>query len=183
VGLFNAKLAGFDLGSKMSAISALTGIKTGKDLEIEKFTTNLRMAPDGLRADNLNAIIPSLGSLIGAGTVDARNNLDFKMIATLTNPLGGGTAGPAAGAAGALGGLLGKVTGGGTSTAGKGQRIPFQIQGTTSDPKFIPDVGGLAAEMLKSQLGGLVSPGAQQPQNSNNPIDALSGLFKKKKPQ
>lgn len=181
VGLFNAKLAGFDLGAKMSAISALTGIKTGKDLDIEKLTTNLRMAPDGLRADNLNANVPSLGSLIGAGTVDARNNLDFKMVATLTNPLGGGTAGPAAGAAGALGELLGKVTGGGgTSTAGKGQRIPFQIQGTTSDPKFIPDVGGLAADLFKSQLGGLVSPGAQQPQNSNNPIDALGGLFKKK---
>ena len=29
MGLFNGKLAGFDLGSKMSAISALTGVQTG----------------------------------------------------------------------------------------------------------------------------------------------------------
>ncbi len=89
VGLFNGKLAGFDLGSKMSAISALTGVKTGKDLDIEKLTTNLRMAPDGLRADNFNAVVPTLGTLIGAGTIDAKNNLDFKMVATLTSSLGG----------------------------------------------------------------------------------------------
>jgi AsmA protein len=183
-GLFNGKLAGFDLGSKMSAIAALAGIKSGKDLDIEKLTTNLRMAPDGLRADNFNAAVPALGTLFGAGTIDAKNNLDFKMVATLTNPLGGGSR-AAAGAAGALSGILGNVTGGGGgSTTSKGQRIPFLIQGTTSDPKFVPDVSGLAAEMLKSQLGKLAAPGAtsQQQQNPNNPLDALSGLFKKKKP-
>ncbi len=31
--------------------------------------------------------------------------------------------------------------------------MPFLIRGTTADPKFIPDVGGLAAGLLKSQLG------------------------------
>ena len=106
-GLFNGKLAGFDLGSKMSAISALTGVKTGKDLDIEKLTTNLRMAPDGLRADDFNAVVPTLGTLIGAGTVDAKNNLDFKMVATLISSQGG-AAGAAGGASGVLGGLLGK---------------------------------------------------------------------------
>lgn len=186
VGLFNGKLAGFDLGSKMSAISALAGLKTGSDLQIDKLTTNLRMAPEGLRADNFNAVMPALGTLIGAGTVDARNNLDFKMVATLSKSLGSGIgtpAGPAGGVAGALGGLLGKATGGSTSAAGQGMRIPFLIQGTTSDPKFVPDVSGLAKEMLKSQLGGAAAPGAtQQQQNPNNPVDALTGLFKKKKP-
>jgi AsmA protein len=184
VGLYSAKLVGFDLGSKMSAISMLTGVKTGKDLSIEKLTTNLRMAPDGIKADNFLAVVPTLGNLIGAGTIDAKNNLDFKMVAMLTNPIGGGI-GAAAGAAGALSGILGNVTGGGGgSTASKGQRIPFLIQGTTSDPKFVPDVGGLAAEMFKSQLGKLAVPGAtsQQQQNPNNPLGALGGLFKKKKP-
>jgi len=182
-GLFNGKLAGFDLGSKMSAISALTGVKTGKDLDIEKLTTNLRMAPDGLRADNFNAAVPALGTLFGAGTIDAKNNLDFKMVATLTSSLGGAT-GAAGGAAGALGGLVGKIPGGsGGSTASTGRRIPFLIQGTTSDPKFVPDVRGLAADMLKSQLGNLASPSttSQQQQNTNNPLGALGGLFKKKK--
>ncbi len=185
-GFFNGKLTGFDLGSKMSAISALTGLKTGKDLDIEKLTTNLRMAPDGLRADNLNASVPALGTLFGAGTIDAKNNLDFKMVATLTSSLGGATGATSAagGAAGVLGGLLGKIPGGsGGSTASKGQRIPFLIQGTTSDPKFVPDVKGLAAEMLKSQLGSLAAPGTTpQQQQNTNPLGALGGLFKKKKP-
>jgi AsmA protein len=184
VGLYSAKLAGFDLGSKMSSVSALTGLKTGKDLDIEKLTTNLRMAPDGLKADNFNAVVPSLGTLIGAGTVDAKNNLDFKMVATLKSPLGGGS-GAAGGASDVLGGLLGKVTGGGTgSAASKGLHVPFLIQGTTSDPKFVPDVSGLATEMLKSQLGNLAAPSATKAQGQN-PADALSnlgGLFKKKKP-
>jgi hypothetical protein len=184
IGLSNGKLAGFDLGSKMSAISALTGLKTGKDLDIEKLTTSLRMAPDGLRAENFNASVSALGTLIGAGTIDAKNNLDFKMVATLTNSLGGGTGATSAagGAAGIIGGLLGRMpSGSGGSTAGKGQRIPFLIQGTTSNPKFIPDVKGLAADMLKSQLGNLASPGtASQQQQNTNPFGALGGLFKKK---
>jgi AsmA protein len=198
VGLYSAKLAGFDLGSKMSAISSLAGIKTGSDLEIEKLTSNLRMAPNGLNADNFNAVVPSLGTLVGGGTIDSKNSLDFKMVATLKNPLGAASSGGAAAnsPAGALGGLLGKVAGGAAGGVlggckGGGPSIPFQIQGTTSDPKFIPDVGGLAAGMLKSQLGCLgsvgsaASSGSQQQPSANNPIDQLGqlgGLFKKKKP-
>jgi hypothetical protein len=124
----------------------------------------------------------------------------------------GGAAGAAVGGAGSaatgaasntIGGLLGKVTGGvaggaggaagnilgGCKSSGGGPTIPFQIKGTTADPKFIPDVGGVAAGMLKSQLGclggGSQAKGAQQAQpqaNPNNPIDAIGGLFKKKKP-
>ena len=83
VGLTNGKLAGFDLGSKMSAVSALAGIKTGSDLVIQKLTSNLRMSPTGLQADQFTAVIPSLGTLAGSGTVDAKNNLDFKMAASV----------------------------------------------------------------------------------------------------
>ena len=177
--LANAKLSGFDLGSKMSAIGSLAGLKTGKDLNIEKLSSNLKMSPAGLEADNFLAIVPSMGKLIGAGTVDAKNNLDFKMAATLTN-----ASGLAAGA-GAAAGILGQVTGGG----GGGNNeltVPFQVQGTTSEPKFIPDVGGAAASMLKSQLGGMLSGSKAQGQSGQqqNPVDAITGMFgKKKKPQ
>jgi AsmA protein len=180
VGLFNGKLAGFDLGSKMSAISALTGVKTGKDLDIEKLTTNLRMAPDGLKADNFVAVVPTLGNLVGSGTIDSKNNLDFKMAATLTNALGAAGS-PVSSAVG----ILGKVTGGGGGCK-SGTTVPFMIQGTTADPKFIPDVGGLAAGMLKSQLGcagGLAAGGAKGVQQTPaDAINTLGGLFKKKKP-
>jgi hypothetical protein len=68
--------------------------------------------------------------------------------------------------------------------ASNGQRIPFLIQGTGSDPKFVPEVGGLAAEMLKAQLGTLAAPGAtpQQQANTNNPLGGLGGLFKRNQP-
>jgi AsmA protein len=206
VGMFNAKLAGFDLGSKLAAVSHLVGINTGKDLDIEKMTTDLHVAPTGLQAQNFQAVVPSLGTLVGNGTIDAKNELDFKMAATLKNAIGGaaGAAGGAAtgAASDAIGGLLGKVTGGAASGAaggllgncknangGSGPTLPFQIKGTTKDPKFIPDVGGVAASMLKSQLGCFgggsqaKASSQQQPQqqNPNNPIDALGGLFKKKK--
>jgi AsmA protein len=187
VGLFKAKLAGFDLGSKLSAISSLTGVKTGKDLDIEKLTSNLRMAPDGIQASNFDAVVPTVGTLVGGGTINSKNVLDFKMAATLTDALGA-----VASPVGSAGSMLGKLGGGAGSSKCKSQTtIPFQIQGTTSDPKFIPDVGGLAAGMLKSQLGcaagavpGGIIPGAGgAQQNPADTIQQLGGLFKKKKPQ
>ena len=186
VGLFGAKLAGFDLGSKLSSISALTGVKTGQDLNIEKMTSNLKVAPDGIQADSFNAVMPQLGTLVGGGTINAKNQMDFKMAATLTDVLGA-----AASPVGSAGSILGQVmggAGGGASKCKSSTTVPFQIQGTTSDPKFIPDVGGLAAGMLKSQLGcvggavpgGLTGAGAKQ--NPAGAIQQLGGLFGKKKP-
>jgi AsmA protein len=181
VGLFSAKLAGFDLGSKLSAISSLTGVKSGSDLVIEKMTSNLRMAPEGLQAENFDAVLPAVGTLVGGGTINSKNVMDFKMAATLTDVIG--AVGSPVGSAGAL---LGKLGGGSSKNCKSQTTIPFQIQGTTSDPKFIPDVGGLAAGLLKSQLGCVTGaiPGASASQP--NPADAvqqLGGLFKKKKPQ
>jgi AsmA protein len=180
VGLFNGKLAGFDLGSRMSSIASLAGIKSGKDLDIEKLTTNLRMAPNGLQAENFLAVIPLVGNLVGAGTVDSKNNLDFKMAATLTSALGA-VGSPVSD----LGGLLGKASGGGGCKSGT--TVPFLIHGTTADPKFVPDVGGLAAGMLKSQLGCAAGLGTGAGKDATkapaDAINSLGGLFKKKKPQ
>jgi AsmA protein len=180
VGLFNGKLSGFDLGSKMAGIASLAGVKSGKDLDIEKLTTNLRMAPDGLKADQFLAVVPSVGNLTGAGTIDSKNSLDFKMAATLTSTLG-----DAASPVSSAGGFLGKAMGSGGNCK-SGTTVPFQIQGTTSDPKFVPDIGGLAEGMLKSQMGcvgSLATSTGKTAGQSPTPTDAvgaLSGLFKKK---
>src|SRR5712664_4005620 len=188
VSLYSAKLVGFDLGSKMTAISMLTGVKTGKDLDIEKLTSNLHMAPDGIRADNFLAVVPTLGSLTGLGAIDSKNNLDFKMAASLANAAAGTAGGTTSGAASGIGGLLSQVTGGAGGCKGGTTTVPFLIHGTASDPKFIPDVGGLAAGMLKSQLGcaGTSAAGSTkapaQAQTPADAINALGGLFKKKKP-
>jgi len=183
IGLFNAKLEGFDLGSKMSGVSALTGLKTGKDLDIEKMTTNVHMAPNGLRAENFLAVVPSVGNLAGGGTLDSKNNLDFKMAATLT----GGAIGAVGGAGGGVGNVVGALGGSKSSSCKGGTTIPFMIQGTASDPKFVPDVGGVAADMLKSQLGcaggSLGNVGKTGGQNPADTVNAIGGLFgKKKKP-
>ena len=69
---------------------------------------------------------------------------------------------------------LQKVRGGG---GGEPNKIPFAIQGTTSDPKFVPNVGALATSavtgIVKSQAGGALQ----------NAPAGLGGLLGKKKPK
>ena len=163
VGLFNAKLAGFDLGSKLSALSAFGGVQKGSgDTAIQKFTSNLRVAPDGIQTSNLEMIIPAIGQLNGGGTISSSNALNLKMLATLSAQ---------SGVASALGGLTGR-------TMSKNAKIPFMIQGTTADPKIVPDVSGMAAGMAQQQLGNVLGGDNQQTKGLG---EALGGLFGKKK--
>jgi AsmA protein len=132
----NSALAGFNLGAKLSAISALSGKGGGaqKDTMIQNFSANVRVAPEGTRAENISLIVPTLGNATGAGTVSPSNALDFKM---------------------------------------KADNIPFLIQGTTSDPKFLPDVKGMAGGLLQNALSGNKT-------GQKNPLSGLSGMLKKK---
>ena len=184
VGLFNAQLAGFDLGSKLAGLGPLMGIKTGNNLDIEKVTTDLKMNREGLKADNFVAVLPALGNLAGAGTLDSKNELDFKMVATVKGGIAG-AASPVSMATGMLGGLTGGGAGGGCKDGGL--KVPFQIKGTTANPQFVPDVGGAAAGLLKSQLGcaggaasGLTSGAKNQVTDPAKALGGLGGLFGKK---
>jgi AsmA protein len=191
IGLFNGKLAGFNLGQKMAGVGSLAGIKTGNDLEIQKFTSNVHMAPTGLQANNLDLVVPSLGTVVGNGTLDSKNNMDFKLVATVTAQLGGA----AGSAVGQLGGIAGQALGGGAANCkGGGLKVPLQVKGTTSNPQFVPDVGGAAASMLKSEmscvgggagnLGGLANGLAGgKASGASGAINQLGGLLGKKKPQ
>ena len=174
LGLFSGKLSGFDLGSKMSGIASLAGIKTGKDLDIQKFTTDVHMAPTGLEAKNMDLVVPSLGTVVGGGTLDSKNELDFKLVAGVT-----------AGVPGAMEGGVGKLLGGGASSCKEGMKVPFQVHGTTSNPQFVPDIGGAAAGLLKSQLGctggSLGGLGKGAGGEAENAVKGLGGLLKKPK--
>ena len=152
VQMANTKLEGFNLGSKMSTISALTGAKTGSDTTIQNLSADAHVAPEGISTQNVNLNIPALGVVTGSGTISPQNALNYHMEAKIN----GGVAGELTQLAG-----MGK----------KGGGIPFFIQGTTSDPKFVPDVKG----MFGGQLG---SAG----QNPANIVNGLGGLFGKKKP-
>jgi AsmA protein len=160
VKLANTKLAGFDMGAKMSAISALTGAKTGPDTSIQNFSSNVRYAPSGTQMENVNLVLPALGTVTGSGTVSPQNALDYTMKASLNGSVVSG--------ASKLAGLSGNA---GT--------IPFFIQGTASDPKFVPDVKGMVGSQLSNRLGSQV-PGGQ---NAQGAINAIGGLFGKKKKQ
>ncbi len=147
VKMSNSALAGFDLTSKLSAIPGLGGKQSGNDTMIQNLSSDVRYAPEGTRLDKIDLVIPSLGTVTGAGTVSPSNALDFKMLANL------------AGAGAGLTKAVGMGSGG----------IPVTITGTTSDPKFMPDVKG----MVGNQLKGLIPGGKSNP---------LGGLFGKKKP-
>src|SRR3989442_11485972 len=106
------------------------------------------------------------------------------MLATLANSAtyASSNGAPASG----IGGILGAIGGG--KGGCKGASIPFQIHGTTADPKFVPDIGGTAASLLKSQLGcaGGATSGAKQRRQKQKTAPALKtlrGPLKKKKTQ
>ena len=83
VSLDNTKLAGFDMGKKLSMIESLAGLKSGQDTEIQTFASGIRMGPDGMNAENIQLIVPSIGTLDGNGTMSPANALDFRMRATV----------------------------------------------------------------------------------------------------
>jgi len=186
IGLFNGKLSGFDLGQKMSSVASLAGIKTGQDLVIEKMTSDVHMATTGIKADNFNLVVPSLGTVVGGGTLDAKNNMNFNMVATVNSAV------VSTAAASVGGGAVGQVLGGGTNCKGGAIKVPFQIHGTTANPQFAPDVGGATASLLKSQLscpGGAANlansvTGATGSGAAGDAVNQLTGLLggKKKKP-
>jgi AsmA protein len=166
VNLSNAKLAGFDLKSKLGALASFTGLGggSGPDTDIQALSTNLRVDPSGTHAQNLNLLVPAIGSITGDGFISATNQLDCKMVAKLSS----------SGLAGAASSALASLTGGGKSQSG----IPFRIQGTTSKPIFVPDVGAMSGSMLKGTGG---SNGNQSPASTVQ--DVLGGLLGKKKKQ
>jgi AsmA protein len=164
VKLANTKLAGFDMGSKLAAISALSGAKTGPDTSIQNFSSDVRYSPAGVQTQNINLILPALGTVTGSGTVSPQNALDYKMTADLSGSVVSGVS--------QMAGL-----------SGKGASIPFFIQGTAADPKFIPDVKGIVGSQLKNQLGQRLGSQVPGGQNAQGVVNSITGLFgKKKKP-
>jgi len=161
VALSNARLAGFSLGSKLAALSALSGInKAASDTVIQTLSSGVRIAPAGINADNLKLIVAGIGTLTGGGTIASNSAMNFKML------LQGG-------AGSAVSNVLTRV-GVGKNAATRG--IPFMIQGTTSRPIIVPDVKG----MLAGKLGA-----GQAQQNPAQGVQQMLGniLGKKKKPQ
>ncbi|MGA7412198.1 MAG: hypothetical protein WBW33_17105, partial [Bryobacteraceae bacterium] len=98
----------------------------------------VRVAPESTQANAINVTIPSLGVVTGAGTISSSGAISFQMNANLN-----GGAGP---------GVLQRAGG-----VGQGGGVAFSIEGTTSDPKFVPDVKAIAGNAAKQAIAGKVS--------------------------
>jgi AsmA protein len=113
----------------MSTIEKLAGIKASPDTEIQTLSANIRVAPEGISAQDMKLVVPTMGDVSGAGTISPADALDFRMSAMVHTS-----------------GLLAVV----------GDRpIPFTVTGTSSDPIFRPDMKAVVNEELKGIEGGL----------------------------
>lgn len=169
VNLSNGKLAGFNLKSKLGALSTFTGLGGGggADTDIQTFSANLRVDPSGTQANNINLVAPAIGTITGNGTVSASGQLNFNMVAKLA----------AGGVAGAMTTGISGFMGGGKAQPSGG--IPFTITGTTSNPVFLPNVKGMAGSMLQGATGIPSTTGGA----AGAVQGALGGLLGKKKTQ
>lgn len=162
-------LSGYNLGSKLGAIAAFTGNKGSTDTLIQQFSSALRVAPEGIKADNIILEVPSIGTVTGNGVITGDNSLDFKMLMKLS---------------GSASNVLGSLSG--ISTSAQSRGLPFLITGKTSNPVFRPALGGAVAGGLQDSILGAVqgkgNNANSQPGQKPDLKDALGGLFKKKKP-
>ena len=159
VNLSNAKLTGFDLGSKMGSLGSLAGISKVGDTDIQTFSSDVRVAPEGIRNDDVNLVVPSIGAMTGSGTISADHKLDFKMIAHLGRQ--SSSAQP----------LAKPAAGGG---------IPFKVEGTTSNPQIVPDVGGIVGSYANGLKNGAIPSSSK---DVGQAVDKLGGLLGRKKSQ
>jgi len=138
VRMSNAKLVGFDMGSKLGSLSSFGGkASSNSDTTIQNASLNARMSPQMTNADSINVTIASLGVVTGAGSVSPSGALNFSMVANLETERSEARA----------------------ERKGRDDRggIPFSIQGTTSNPTFVADKVGLAASAAGNAVQGAIS--------------------------
>ncbi len=183
--LQNTNLAGFDLGSKLQAVTALTGAKTGSGTAIRSLSTNIRVEGGNVRTDNVVLDVPALGTATGAGTVAASGALNYNVILKLTGLVGGGTAGSAG-----LGGIAGQLMGmipnssaagavGSFATSALRNGVPVAIGGTTANPTFTPNLSGAVSSGASSFTGS--NKGTTKQNSTDSLTNALGGLLNRKR--
>jgi AsmA protein len=151
VNLSNVTVAGFDLGGKLGALPALGGVAKSGDTVIQTLAATLRVTPEGIRAEGLNLIAPAIGTLTGNGAIAPKGDINFTMLVKLT---------------GSAAGQLSRVASIGQPAGG----IPFKIQGTMTNPVFVPDVGRAVGDLVRD------------PETAKKAASALRGLFGGRKP-
>lgn len=147
----NTQLAGFDLGSKIQGLKALTGTSGGTAIQV--LHADVRQTPAATELTNINCVVPAIGTATGQGTVAASGELNFELTAKLS---GTGAAGAVVDtAAQALGGIAANLLHSASNAS-----VPLTITGTTSNPVIRADVKAMMKGSLgtatKKGLGGLL---------------------------
>jgi AsmA protein len=133
IALENTRLAGFDIGSKIHGIAALSGVKTGDTTEFERLRAYVRVTNGGVAVRKVEAVIPAMGELSGSGTVSAANQLDFRLMVKVASASGIGKVGVG------LLTTLRDLSGGGSGKSG----VPVRVSGTSDEPYITADVGSI----------------------------------------
>jgi AsmA protein len=136
IALDKTRLVGFDIGSKIHGIAALSGVKTGDTTEFEKLRVSVRITNAGVVANKIEAVIPAMGELTGSGTVSPADQLDFNLVVKVASATGIGKVGV---------GLLTKL-----NSLGGASGVPLRVTGTPDEPYITADVGGLVQKKTKS---------------------------------
>jgi AsmA protein len=88
----NAKMAGFDLAEKMgpvAAVAQLAGLQRVGDTLVESLTGTLKVTPSGTQIDTIKMLAPTVGTLVGGGTISPQGALNFAMTVTFNaKPIG-----------------------------------------------------------------------------------------------
>lgn len=147
-------LTGYDLGSKLASLERLAGIRTGPTTEIQQFSTGVQTGPQGTRLENVKVFVTGIGQISGAGTINTRHQLDFKMHANLISPEAN---------------LI-------NLARGVSSGVPFTITGTSSNPVFKADVRGIVSQ----ELGASAPGGRGVPSVATDLLKGLLGGRKQK---
>jgi AsmA protein len=147
------RLANFDLGSRMTSVAKMAGIKIGPHTDFENISADAHSNAQGVDLQNISVIATDIGEIAGAGAVSPANVLDFKMHAKLK-----------------ASGIFSPLA----------SNVPFSIQGPATDPKFVPDIKGMAADKLKTLTGAPVDVGKVAGTDVGKAATGIMNMFKKK---
>jgi len=138
VEMAGARLARFNLGSKLSSIPALSTIWRGADLFIVSLSSRFRIAPAGIYVSHFSTQLSGIGGMSGQGTIDRAGKLDFHLTASLAKD-----------------GLVNRAVELVPALSRMPHEIPLLLRGTAAKPLFAPDpdfVKNLIVEKLKDRL-------------------------------
>ncbi len=152
VAVHNTRLTNFDIGTKMSVIEKLAGIKTGPHTEIQTFSANVLVNPEGTTVRDIRLVLPAVGELTGGGTISPTHALAFRMKAAMRR--------------------------GAIISALAPSNVFFSVAGTSSDPQFRPDMGQLATEEVSWGLQGVKAGGLDSAKVANTVVKGLFGVKK-----